>query len=218
MHERDAAHTGGGRISAKDKREEGPRDAQSSCNETHEITDDAAAKGKDDGVPGAFVQEEKVLDFCLALAALRGLAGRDDVGQESRALACAGKRVLKFGFESIEVKACDVSVCDEGVGGGGESVEDGADDVGDEVKATVDGLSAEDGYFGDVCVCHGDNSEQEQLEEKRAGNESFSKIRGMHPWESDLRSAHHRLSVLFVLQHSSLPSSPASMLTVVRRH
>lgn len=52
------------------------------------------------------------------------------------------------------MEARDVSVGDEGIGGGRERVEDGVDDIGDEVEASVDGLLAEDGDFLDVGLRH----------------------------------------------------------------
>lgn len=64
--------------------------------------------------------------------------------------------VLKRVLESGEMKVCDVGVGDEDVGGGRERLEDGLDDVWDEMKATVNGMFAEDGYGVNVGGSHGE--------------------------------------------------------------
>ena len=50
----------------------------------------------------------------------------------------------KFSLKLIQMKVCDIRISDKDIGGGWECGDDGVDDVRDEVKATVDGLFAQD--------------------------------------------------------------------------
>ena len=58
------------------------------------------------------------------------------------------------------MELCYVRICDESIGGSGEGVKDGACNVGDKMKATMNGLFSEDGDIVDVSLGH---------EEKRGG-------------------------------------------------
>ncbi len=58
------------------------------------------------------------------------------------------------------METCYVRVCDKSIGGCGEGFEDGACNVGDKMKATMNGLLSKDGDFVNVCLGH---------EEKRGG-------------------------------------------------
>ena len=59
------------------------RCSQSSGNKADEISDNTTSEGQDNGVPGAGVGEEEILDFCLAFSRFYRLSGRDCVGEES---------------------------------------------------------------------------------------------------------------------------------------
>jgi hypothetical protein len=52
------------------------------------------------------------------------------------------------------MQASYVRICDEDIGRGWEGVEDGACDVGDEMKATMNRVFGEDGDLVDVCLGH----------------------------------------------------------------
>jgi hypothetical protein len=65
-----------------------------------------------------------------------------------------GNLFLKLFLEGIEMQASYVRIRDEHIGRGWEGVEDGACDVGDEVKATTDRVFGEDGDLVYVCLDH----------------------------------------------------------------
>jgi hypothetical protein len=51
-----------------------------------------------------------------------------------------------------------VSICDKSIGGCGEGVKDSACNVGDKMKATMNGLLSEDGDFVNVGLGHEERS------------------------------------------------------------
>ena len=61
----------------KERRER--KNAQGCGNKADQITNDAPAKRKNHGIARTSIEKEKILDRCLAVAALRGLAWRDRV-------------------------------------------------------------------------------------------------------------------------------------------
>lgn len=77
------------------------------------------------------------------------------MGQKPGLATGALKAPLKFFFECRQMKTGDIGVGDERIGGGREGLEHGADDVGNEMEASMDRLLAKDGYFLDVCLRHG---------------------------------------------------------------
>ena len=55
------------------------------------------------------------------------------------------------------METCYVRICDKSIGGCGESSENGACNVGDKMKATMNGLLSEDGDFVNVGLGHGED-------------------------------------------------------------
>jgi hypothetical protein len=110
-----------------DNRQE--ENAQSRGDETDEIADDTTAEGEDDGIPGALLRQEEILDLCLALSALGGLAWGDYVCKESWSVVWIGERrcdvLSELVDEKLEIQGGEVSIGDEYIGGGGESSEEG---------------------------------------------------------------------------------------------
>ena len=95
--------------------------------------------------------QQEILNVGLALTAFRGLAWRYDMEYKSRFLRdrrC--ERILEF----FEMVGCDVSVRDQYIRRGWQSLQDRFDDVRHQVKATVNGFLPEDRHFLDVDVGH----------------------------------------------------------------
>jgi len=54
------------------------------------------------------------------------------------------------------METCYVCICDKSIGGCGEGFKDRACNVGNKMKATMNGLLSEDGDFVNVCLGHGE--------------------------------------------------------------
>lgn len=114
------------------------RDSQGRRDEASEIADDAAAQSEQDGVAGASLFEQPVLDLGLGLARLGAFAGRQEVREE----ALARKTALKV----VEIERSDVGVGDEDIAGRGAGFKQRVADVFDEPEANVDAVFAQDGH------------------------------------------------------------------------
>jgi hypothetical protein len=66
------------------------------------------------------------------------------------------------------MEACYVRVCDKSIGGCGEGVKDGACNVRDKMKATMNGLLSEDGDLVNVSLSHEEKSGGRKCEPRGA--------------------------------------------------
>lgn len=93
----------------------------------------------------------------LALSALRSFSGRnheaDELGLDAQGLVIF-ESCFKAFLECIEMQFGNVVVGDEDVGRRWEGVNDSFGDVGNQMKATVDGILSKNGYFDDIRPFH----------------------------------------------------------------
>lgn len=98
-------------------------------NEANHVTDHTTAESNYNGVAGASLTQQPVLDGGLGGARLGGLAGRDRVGKQSCGGDMLGGVLLEALLKGRSVNVSDIGVGDQDVGGGADVLEQVLGDI-----------------------------------------------------------------------------------------